>query len=395
MKLFGRTQHEEKAVPLEGSGHHAFFIAGGSVLQLPTGLNAAFECTASRASIFLICQTVATLPVHLFARGEGNERERASDHPAEKLIAHRAAPWMTAAEFRREMTLDALWQGNAFARVIRIGDAVRELQRIRPDAITLMIDQDSGEVGYKLRLADGGEELLSYREILHLQALRARSTIKDIMGAIELALALEGHGRKVFKNGAMPSGILRVPTKLSEENAKKIADSFAKRHSGETSGGIAVLEDGVSFEPIGMSSTDAEHNAQRQLQIEEIARGFAVPPILIQAYGRATWANVSEVGRLLLQYGLMPWLQAWQDAYATALLTEDEQESHFVEFNADAVSKGDLKSRYEAFAKAGAGAAWMTPNELRALDNRPPINGGDELRQPLNTSAQQQVSSNE
>lgn len=386
MPFWNRSKPETKAVPLEGNGYHAFFIAGGAVLQLSTGLKAAFECTASRASTFLICQTVATLPVHLFARGDGNERERANEHPAEKLIAHRAAPWMTAAEFRREMTLDALWHGSAFARVIRVGEAVRELQRIRPDAVTLMIDRDSGEPAYKVQLADGGEELLSYRDVLHLQALRGRSTIGDIMGAIELALALETHGRKVFTNGAMPSGIIRVPTKLSEENATKVAESFAKRHSGENSGGIAVLEDGVTFEPIGMSSTDAEHNAQRQIQIEEIARGFAVPPILIQAYGRATWGNASEVGRLFLQYGLMPWLQAWQDAYATALLTEEEQESHFIEFNADAITKGDLKARYEAFAKAGAGAAWMTPNELRALDNRPAIDGGDQLRQPLNTA---------
>lgn len=390
MAFWNRSKTSTKAVPLEGTGHHAFFIANGTVLQLPTGLGAAFECTASRGAIFLICQTVATLPVHLFARGDGNERERASEHPAEKLIAHRAAPWMTAAEFRREMTLDALWHGNAYARVIRVGDVVRELQRIRPDAVTLMIDRDSGEPAYKVQLADGGEELLTYGDILHLQALRGRSTIKDVMGAIELALALEGHGRKIFKNGAMPSGIIRVPSKLSEENAKKVAESFAKRHSGENSGGIAVLEDGVTFEPIGMSSTDAEHNAQRQIQIEEIARGFGVPPILIQAYGRATWGNASEVGRLFLQYGLSPWLQAWQDAYATALLTEDEQTSHFVEFNADAITKAELKARYEAFAKAGAGAAWMTPNELRALDNRPAIDGGDELRQPLNTSTQNQ-----
>ena len=221
---------------------------------------------------------------------------------------------MTAAEFRREMTLDALWKGNAFARVIRIGGGVRELQRIRPEAISLMIDEDSGEPAYKVRLAAGGEELLSYRDVLHLQAIRGRSTIEDIMGAIELALALEAHGRRIFKNGAMPSGILRVPTKLSEEAANKIAESFSKRHAGETSGGVAVLEDGVNFEPIGMSSTDAEHNTQRQIQNEEIARGFGAPPILIQIFGRATWGNASEVGRLFLQYGLMPWLQAWQDS---------------------------------------------------------------------------------
>jgi hypothetical protein len=65
-------------------------------------------------------------------------------------------------------------------------------------------------------------------------------------------------------------------------------------------------------------------------------------------------------------------------------LTPDERQRLSIEFLTDGIARAALAERYEAFAKATAGAAWMSANEARARENLPPIDGGDALMQPLN-----------
>ena len=383
-----RSQPEAKAVGLT-TGDPArlaeIFGVQTTAAGVPVGEAGAMKQSASRACIRLLTETVATLPVHCYRKSPDGSRDRASDHPAERLLSGDVSPWMTSAELRREMMFRVMLDGVAYARAIRVrGGEVRELQPIGKGVVTRTTDPRTGEPSFKLSLANGGTETVGFRDMIEVRALGGRSPVTDAAEAIGFALVLERHGSELFSKGGRPSGFLKVAGKLSAEAAKRIRESWEAMHGGSQSGRTAVLEEGVDFSAATMASTDAQHAENRKLQVEDIARHFGIPPVLIGEFARATWANAEQSNRQFLTFGLLPWLSIWTDALSRVLLTPEERETHFLEFETAGLVRADLSTRFEGYAKA-SGAPWMTPNETRRRENMPPVAGGDVLRVPMNT----------
>ncbi len=185
--------------------------------------------------------------------------------------------------------------------------------------------------------------------------------------------------------GGRPSGVLKVPQKLTPDAAKRIRDSWHAAHAGEASGRTAVLESGADFAPIVYNAVDLEFNAARTFQVLEIARAFRVPPHMLYELGRATWANAGEMGQEFLTYSLLPWLECWTGAIRRTLLTPEERSTMKVEFVVDDLVRADLAARMNAYSVAIA-ARVLSPNEARRMENRPPYAGGDAFENPHTTS---------
>jgi len=166
---------------------------------------------------------------------------------------------------------------------------------------------------------------------------------------------------------------------------KKIRDRFraAAANGFDTP---LILDDGWIYQQMAFSSTDAQFIENRVEQINEIARIFGVPPHMLYQLDRATWSNAEQMAASFLQLCLRPWLDRWQDAYATVLLTEEERDSLYFEFVVDDLQRTDAAARAEIFSKLIA-ARVMTPNEVRAAMNLPALDGGDELANPYTTTS--------
>lgn len=279
------------------------------------------------------------------------------------------------------MQFDALLHGAAYGLIIRTTSAPREIHRLDPRDVTL--DTSGAEPRFKVR-QNGVERSRDWRDILYIPTPgsaygRLICLVTLAREAIGLDLVMAEHQAKLFSNGARPSGILKYGKILGPEAMKRLRDSFGSAHSGGENGGKTLfLEDGMDFEATQFSSTDAQFLELRRLVIQEIARVFKVPGTLIGDLDRATWRNVEELMRQFVQTCLMPWAEVWQSALERALLTPEERREYFIEAVFDDMLRGDLAGRFTAYRQA-TGGAWLTPNEVRALDNRPPIEGGDEL----------------
>jgi HK97 family phage portal protein len=345
--------------------------------------------TAMRSPTALACvralaETAGMLPVHVYRRGAGGEKARASDHPADQLLNGFANPWTPAPQLRTQLAFDAVLRGAGFARVVRVGGAVRELHRLEPSAVTVTL-ADDGEPEHRFQPKAGGAVPLSWRDVLHVHTpgadiTRPLALIDAAREAIGLDIAMAGHQSRIFRNGGRPSGALKVPkgTRLAPETLARIKASWQAAHAGENSGGTALLEDGLEFEQLTLSAVDLQFLELRRFVVEEIARALRVPAVLINDLERATWRNVEELARLFLTFGLLPWLEMLQGAFTRALLTEAERADHFIEFVVDDLLRADIETRFAAYREA-TGGAWLTPNEARALENRSPIDGGDAL----------------
>lgn len=351
----------------------------------------ALRVPAVYAAVRAIAEAVGQLPVHVYWRGEDGSRERDADHPAHRLLALDANPWTGAGELREQLTADALLEGNGFAFVNRVGGAPDELIRLKPEAVQVLVDLETGEPSY--RVSDGEfQRDVDRRDMLHVRGLTDRdgvvgyATTALCREAIALGLVLEEHAARLFGTGARPGGVLKAPGKLSDEAAKRIAASWSANHGGaRNAGGTAILEEGMTWEALSLTSTDAQFLEMREFQIQEVARAFRVPPVLLMDYGRATWSNSEEMGRQFLTYTLAPWLRRWEGAIRRALFAPDERETYEAAFDTTDLLRTDLQARATAYSTLIQSRV-LSPNEARAREGLPPYAGGERFENP-NTTA--------
>lgn len=360
--------------------------ASGAVVTPET----AMRCTTVFGCVKVIAESVAQLPLHLYRRTADGGKERATDHPLYALLHDQANEWTSAFEFRLFMQAELCLYGNAFAFINRAGGQIFELLPLKSSSVEVQVDPLTLEPRYKVTGDDGGQRLYSRTEILHLKTLGLSphlglSPVAQMREAIGLALAMEEHGARIFSNGARPAGVFKYSKTLGPEVLQRLRDSFNAAHTGgANSGRTLVLEDGMEFSPLQFSSVDMQFMELRRQQIAEIARGFRVPLHLLQELERTTHANAESNGQQFLTLTLLPWLKLWEGAIQRALLTPEERATHYAEFMTDDLARADLSARFAAYATAVTNGL-LSPNEVRAAENRSPYPGGDQFRLPMNT----------
>lgn len=384
-KAFGYTEEIKSALLLDPA---IFPILGvvPTASGVPVTGRAALRVPAVLQAVRLISETIGSLPCKLY-RETKKGNEAMPRHPANRLVHSMANGWTSAGELRVQLTIDALLNDAGYAEVVRSGDG-RPLafHRLDPHTVQRHLDPLSAEPFYIVSTANGGQVRLSYRDILEIPAFAGVSPIKFGREAIGLASTLERHGSLFFANGTRPSVIItNDKPQASEAGAKTVANIRASYADWSKNGGPLIMDAGWTPHYPSMTSTDAQFIENRREQINEIARIFGVPPHMLFQLERATWSNAEQMAASFLQLCLRPWLDRWQDAYSIVLLTEDEQDQLYFEFDTADLERADAAGRAEIYSKSIA-SRWMTPNEVRARENLPPIAGGDELANPFTTS---------
>lgn len=356
--------------------HSGVNMSGSLALYIPAVLQA----------VRLISETIGSLPCKVY-HDTGESKEADKSHSAYRLAHKRANEWTGAGEIRTALTADALIHGNGFAKVVRFEDGrPYELHRLKPDTVAILEDDFTGAPVYRVSEKSGIRDY-PHTEILHVPSFLGTSPFAFGKEAIGLASILERHGAQHFGSGTRPSVIIKL-TKSGDDVATaktvtNIRKDFGRWRQNPEEPLIIPFNADYSAETI--TSTDAQFLENRLEQVREIARIFGVPPHLLFELSRATWSNAEQMGASFLQLCLRPWLDRWQDAYATVLLSEDEQDNHYFEFVVDDLLRADAAAR-TANMTALVSNRIMTPNEVRAAMNMPPLPGGDELINPHTTS---------
>lgn len=383
-RITGRAEKiEQKDIALSDPALLSLFGGLSTASGVTVGEAQVMADPTASAAVKLLCGIVATTPLHFYQRA-GDERKRAEDHPAEKLVARTANGWTAAGALRAQLLYDAIHHGRGYALAIKVRGEARELLYLAHGSVTRKVDERSGEPSYEVRLKAGGSTTYSFREVVDVAPWHGRAPAHDARESIARAATMAAHASKLFRNGAKPGGILTIPGKLTELAAKRISDAWNSSFGGENSGRTAVLEENASFESITMSSVDAQFSESLKSTQEDVARHFGVPLVLLNHLDRAVWRNPEQLATQFLQYTAAPIFACLEFAFERALLNEDEQDSLFAEFTIDAIVKADIAARFEAYAKAIA-SRFMTPNEVRRRENLPPHPDGDKLENPNTT----------
>jgi HK97 family phage portal protein len=206
------------------------------------------------------------------------------------------------------------------------------------------------------------------------------SPVQVFAQSIGLALAAEQYGSKWFRDGASPSSVLETDASLDDDQVKRVQRNWITSHGGKRL--PAVLSGGFKWKPITITPEESQFLETRGFQVAEIARMFGVPPHMVGDVERSTsWGTgIEQQNIAFVTHTLLPWLTRIEQAFNR--ITPNGQ---FVKFNVNALLRGDLKSRYEAYQLA-LDSGFANPDEVRALEEMPPIPGGlgQKFRQPLN-----------
>lgn len=338
-------------------------------------------------AVRLIAETVGSLPCKLYRDADGS-KEAAKDHRGYRMAHKWSNDFTSAGRLRTLLTTDALLHGAGYAHVVRTGDGrPAEMHRLAPGSVQRRF-RDDGEPFYVVTFANNVRQELSFREVLHIPAFGDTSPVQLGKEAIGVAMLLERHAAQFFGSGARPAAVLSNEKPQGGEQGATTISNIRKSFRNWLAGGSSdplILDAGWKYEQPAMTSTDAQFLEHRLEQVREIARIFGVPPTILFELSKGTWSNTEQMAASFLQLCLRPWLDRWQDAYATVLLTEDEQDSLYFEFVIDDLQRADAAGRAEIFGKLVAMRA-MTPNEVRAAMNLPAIEGGDELANPYTTT---------
>lgn len=335
--------------------------------------------------IAIIAGTLGSLPCKLYRR-DGEAREPVTDDPRHWLAFRQPNPWQTAFEWREMAQGHLLARGNHYSRIIRDRlDRARAFVPLHPDRVEVLV-RDS-EIIYRVRSSAGTEDLPA-REVFHMRGiggngLTGYSVVALARRGLGYALGLEEHGSELMGNKARPGGVLQTGQILKSETRNALAKQWDEMYTGGGIGKTAVLDAGLSWTQVGFSMEDAQFIESRKFQVTEVARWLNLPPHFLKDLERSTFSNIEHQSLEYVIHTIRPWAERWEQRLDMALLDESEREELFFKFNLEALLRGDSVTRaafYNALFQMGA----LSPNEIRALEDMNPTEGGDQRFVQLN-----------
>jgi len=377
--LQGIFKARDKPKDSLGGSRYSFFF-GGTTAGKPVNEHTAMQMTAVYSCVRILAETLAGLPLHVYKYNNSGGKEKYLKHPLYKLLHDEPNPEMTSFTFRETLMSHLLLWGNAYAQIIRNARGeVIALYPLMPNKMT--VDRDkSGRLFYLYQrsIEDAptlGKDSLVYldpSDVLHIPGLGfdglvGYSPIAMAKNAIGLAMATEEYGAKFFANGAAPGGVLEHPGTIKDP--QKVKDSWNAAYQGSTnSHRVAVLEEGMKYQQIGIPPEQAQFLETRKFQINEIARIFRVPPHMLADLEKSSFSNIEQQSLEFVKYTLDPWVVRWEQNMFRSLLMASEKPTVFIKFNVDGLLRGDYVSRMSGYATARQNG-WMSANDIRELEN--------------------------
>ena len=352
------------------------FIEAMSDGRTVTGRTVSIQGSLSLVPVFstvsLIASSVGSLPLIVYKRGDDGSRERAPTHRTWRFLHDNLNEEQAADDGWETITAHILLWGNAFAYKIRNNplDLVDGLLPINPKRVQVTRTKD----GVKRFVVDGDlNATFTELDILHFRGLSTDglvglSPIREARNALGIAAAQEEFQGQFLDGGGKPGVILKHPSRLSDEAAKRLERSF----DAATPGSAKLLEENMTAEKWTMPLEDAQFLESIQFSDLRIAQLFNLPPHFLGAKtgDSLTYATTEGRGIDYVTYTLRRWLVRIEKALRRDQGVFAQGDRFFAEFLTDALTRADIKTRFDAYRTAIDGG-WMLPEEVRDRENLP------------------------
>jgi len=360
------------------------FFRGFSRAGVDVSRDRALRHAAVWACVRLRAETIGSLPIDV-VEYEGPQR-KVLDSPT---WLQRPNPETTRFELFERTSASIDTDGNAFWWIERDNlGRVREVWVLPPTAVRVDRDRDANGAPNGPKQYEVAREKVDPADILHIPGftlpgrLRGLSPIEQHQHAIGLAVAAEEYGETFFGNGATMSGVIEAEKDPGEDKAERMRATFARDHQGLDNAHKPGFLFGAKWTQLSIPNEQAQFLETRKHQVREIARIFRVPPHKIGDLDQATFSNIEHQAIEWVQDGLLPYTGRIETAIDAAGLLDQGQR---LKFNFNALLRGDVVSRYAAYA-IGRQWGWLSADDVLSLEDRNPLpNGiGQTYLEPMN-----------
>jgi HK97 family phage portal protein len=340
--------------------------------------------------VTLLAESIAQLPLELYRRTGNGQRDAAINHPLYDVLRYQPNAFQTPYEHREGSQLAAGLRGNSYSYIDRREDGnVVGLWPIHNDKVLVLKGGDMMpyyQVGSFL-------DRLPMRLIHHVrwQSHNFYEGLSPIMlhaEAVGLAQAVRQYTGKSFANGVSVSGVIERPREApaikDQGSIDRVLDQWGNKFGGmDNAKKVAMLQEGMTFKPVSMTNVDAEIVDILKLSGVDCARIYKIPLPMVNDLDKANYNTIEQLLIQFVVFGLLPWVKRHEQSMMRDFLLPQDRRDYFIEFNLAGLLRGDQKSRYEAYA-IGRQWGWLSVNDIRRLENMPPVPGGDIYLQPLN-----------
>ena len=346
-------------------------------------------------AVNLISSTIANLPLHLYKTDKDKQPVKAINDPLYRIVHDRANDVHTKSAFIKHLVWRALagTRGRGIALILR--NAAGRVAGFIPLDEALVEIKQRIEGGRLIRTYTYGGKVYQAGEIIDIaptleaDGLNAVSVISLHRETIAGMIEAERYATALFANGGVPPLTLSGPAASPAANARA-SDQLSEVLQGgrDRKRKILPLPTGFELKNLGFDPSEQQLIELRRFNIGEVSRMFNIAPALLHDLSTGTYSNVEQQHLSFAQQTILPLIKLFEQEFNLKLFGEGSTKtdggtakrntSNFVEFNLDALIRGDLKSRMEALGRA-INSGIITPNEARELDNRPAMPGGEKL----------------
>ncbi|MEX6159632.1 phage portal protein [Providencia manganoxydans] len=349
----------------------------------------AMQLSTVWACVRLLSESISTLPIKIYQSRSDGSRTLAKEHPVYRLLCKQPNIEMTPSRFMLMVVASLCLRGNSFIEKKYIGPKLVALDPLLPQNMVVKRNEASGMLEYKYTDPfTKKERIVPIKNMMHIRGfgmdgICGMIPIQTGRNVIGSALSVEESAAKIFENGLQSSGFISSDLPLNDEQRERIRSYLLSFVGSKNAGKMMVLEGGMKYNNVTMNPEAAQMLESRAFSIEEICRWFRVPPFMVGHMDKqSSWASsVEGMNMQFLTNTLRPLLVNIEQEISRCLLSGDDD--YYAEFSVEGLLRADSAGR-AAYYTTSLQNGWMSRNDVRRLENLPPIDGGDIYTVQLN-----------
>lgn len=360
--IFGRKKiKDETIIPETNDVLLKALLNGESISK-----DMAMSIPAVAKSVDMICNTISMIPIKLYREKKGNVEEVEDERVA--LLNDNTKDTLNGVEFKKAIVEDYLLGKGGYAYINKKRNKVISLNYVESEKISITKNTDPIFKSYNIMV--NGKE---YKDFEFIKILRntkdgasGTSVINQVSKALETAYQELKYQYTLLKSGGNKRGFLKAEKKLSEEAMTALKNAWNNLYANDNENKCIILNEGLDFKEASNSSVEMQLNETQKNLTSDIEGIFHIS---------SDWNDT-------FKYAIQPIIAEIQCALNKDLLLESEKKEYFFAFDLKEILKGSLKERYEAY-KVAKETGWITPNEIRYLENYDKIDGLDIIAMSL------------
>ena len=345
-------------------------------------IDGAMQISTVWACVTLIVENVASLPLDVYIRTKSGGRKKALTEEIYGILHNQPNYYQTSNEYWEEMLLNRVLSGNGYA--LKVINGVGDVSGLIPLSSGQMEVElsETKELIYKYQ-ENGVTKPYLQNEIFHIRGMgngyKGMGVLDYMRASASLSIKSQNHMNRTFNKDARRPGLLYTGGKvLNDAQRAAVKQNFGDITCGKRDG-LYLMEGDFRFEALGMTPADIQLLETRKFSVQDLARWFGVPSVLINDTAETTTlgSSVEQIVNGFYKLKLRPMLESIEKALDMRVLTRKQREAGmFCEFNLDALLRSSLNERMEVYSKGVQNGVYLR-NECREYENLPSIAGGD------------------